>query len=952
MNIEEIHNVNSNFYLGLQQQYNHENSSSIGLLFSHHLHQFKCYRHFLLGVQNARSFHTKEIKTNPSYRTFLEKITADGNLTVYDYLILPVQRLGHYKLFLQELIKYTADLDPDFTHLVDALAKIEEIASLSDDYHTKLIHIFQNMFQSIQNCPASLISQQRRLICHLDAVEHEMQTGKPLNPVTLFLFTDKLMVVKRPSYEADGLEFCGLDQERDNLGMMSLLMRKGESSKKLDRKLKFQGWIGLDDVNAYQGVSDLPSSFILMASNTDRSSPESDQQLETYFQEDRVRLFSLSFPSFDHYPSTSSPSSPTSSTMSATTNISTSYSPSQQKFSHHRKSSPLSDQSMLEKRDAFIKQFGKFKAQLKTQDIPASYHFWNGHHFYANIHDSQYYHTTPSKNDTAIVYIKQHNFDIQSVIGYGTPHILIVVLSLTNDQHRIICSSRVPTGYEENTRQDGETELSTVKHVNFKHQLLSNVIHCNQEHMQQSVSPIPSPQNSTKSVRDTFRQLNKRKSINTFNKILSASVKPSSPSRSHPQQKQRPKSTGFYPDIPTDNIVDSRQRTLNPTVNRHYHEQHSNGLVTPSSSFLNYRASIVKQHQDTMTGSYRASIHPTQTMSYEIKTSSQETTRKQSARSPGDSIEERVNMLCVALAQGMDTSSNNLAEQHSRTTPPPVVPTTQHMASSQGYYSQPSYYSTSIPLTGSTSSASLHTIVHRKSSPLGQEPLLEATVGRASLSNSRLQHHQQKQPMDQEREQRSIQQQQSTPVSLSSSVSSVSPSSPSPPTTLDALINEMEQMKLDFDKRLSQVIHDYERTSLIVHKLTRDLRKAFNNEIEQLFAQIQLTVDQKEDMDLEKTSESTIHQEPKIGSNTLPETQWQKKLEMTIKERNQWHQTACQLARELQDVTMYLGTGGMNDAMDEDKRSPVTPSHTTSTPSRFVASSPLIFYFRTICISI
>lgn len=61
----------------------------------------------------------------------------------------------NYYLIYLEIINHTPGNDQDFKYLFEALRKIEEIASMSDDYHTKLIHIFQNMLQSIQNCPVS-----------------------------------------------------------------------------------------------------------------------------------------------------------------------------------------------------------------------------------------------------------------------------------------------------------------------------------------------------------------------------------------------------------------------------------------------------------------------------------------------------------------------------------------------------------------------------------------------------------------------------------------------------------------------------------------------------------------------------------------------------------------------------------------------------------------------------
>lgn len=72
----------------------------------------------------------------------------------------------------------------------------------------------------------------------------------------------------------------------------------------------------------------------------------------------------------------------------------------------------------------------------------------------------------------------------------------------------------------------------------------------------------------------------------------------------------------------------------------------------------------------------------------------------------------------------------------------------------------------------------------------------------------------------------SYQSPQQRPLSSRTSPTSFAPSSSPGPasTTLDTLIAEMEQMKSDFDKRLGQVVQDYEQTGSIVQKLTRDLQ--------------------------------------------------------------------------------------------------------------------------------
>lgn len=80
-------------------------------------------------------------------------------------------------------------------------------------------------------------------------MEIDSQTSKPVQPVTLFLFSDKIMVVKRPSYEVDGLDLCGLYPRR----RQDFNIRK----EAVVGKMKFLGWINLTDIDIYDNKGKL-----------------------------------------------------------------------------------------------------------------------------------------------------------------------------------------------------------------------------------------------------------------------------------------------------------------------------------------------------------------------------------------------------------------------------------------------------------------------------------------------------------------------------------------------------------------------------------------------------------------------------------------------------------------------------------------------------------------------
>ncbi|KAI7861002.1 Dbl homology domain-containing protein [Circinella umbellata] len=414
MNIEQILQVNEAFRLDLARYQSTvitgtttttttpSQTIDFGEMCLNHLRRFVSYYHkFLLGVENAQTFNTKEQKDNPTYDAYLDEVKGTmGNQTVYDYLALPGQRVGRYTMFLKELIKHTTDDHSNLPGLTEALKTAEEIANMSEDYHTKLIKIFHNMLQSIQHCPASLLSQQRSLICHLDASELDPHTLRPVHPVTLFLFTDKLMVVRRPSYVSDGLELCGLDQERDKTGMLSLLVRKAESSKRYDRKLKFRGWISLNDIEIHDGAAELPTSFTLVTSVTDTTSdtdPQTRDALEGYFLEDSFRLFHLS----EEYTS-------------------------------------KSIKSLMEEKENFVEQFGKAKSGHKRIDdhlLEFTHGQWKGRYFFANIYRLSTYQLLPNKSAIAIAYLEGSFTSLKSQLSncFTIPHMLGFIIPNKND---------------------------------------------------------------------------------------------------------------------------------------------------------------------------------------------------------------------------------------------------------------------------------------------------------------------------------------------------------------------------------------------------------------------------------------------------------------------------------------------------------------------------------------
>lgn len=168
----------------------------------------------------------------------------------------PVQRIPRYTLLFRTMIKYMAPGDPQRAKLVEADEIASKIALAETDEQTKRAAIMHCLNASVDGFPPGLISNSRRFIDCID-VDDIMQDGLasastsvssiPFNVLhcTLFLFDDKLMIVKRPGNgEKSGRSLSGLDdidKLAKNGGLPLGIKKSGLSCK---------GVIDLPDVSA------------------------------------------------------------------------------------------------------------------------------------------------------------------------------------------------------------------------------------------------------------------------------------------------------------------------------------------------------------------------------------------------------------------------------------------------------------------------------------------------------------------------------------------------------------------------------------------------------------------------------------------------------------------------------------------------------------------------------
>ncbi|KDN38200.1 hypothetical protein K437DRAFT_259490 [Tilletiaria anomala UBC 951] len=268
-----------------------------------HMMCCSCYNEYFANIEKAKHIE-QTMSKKKTFKEYLEKVKSTtsgiGNVGVRELLMEPVQRIPRYTLMLNGLVKYMSQRDPQRIRLEEAVVLASRIASCEADDKTKRAAVLWSFSRSVEGFPAELISAHREFIDSVDVDDFPAESLiAALGPaalfspggvqmatrtlhVTLFLFDDRLAVVKRSTPTASGRQLVGLDDLSKLADQMKAYTEKhsggnsssagggsallGYGSKK--GELAFRGMIDLLDVQAYDlGGPDFQLSFFKMMSN-------------------------------------------------------------------------------------------------------------------------------------------------------------------------------------------------------------------------------------------------------------------------------------------------------------------------------------------------------------------------------------------------------------------------------------------------------------------------------------------------------------------------------------------------------------------------------------------------------------------------------------------------------------------------------------------------------------
>ncbi|KAF5388006.1 hypothetical protein D9615_000543 [Tricholomella constricta] len=192
------------------------------------LRGFEQYKQYYVKREDAQLIFERELsKRSSRFASFIDHIKYQSTdprnrVGLRELLMEPVQRIPRYTLLFRTMLKHMAPGDPQRAKLMEADEIASKIALAEADEQTKRAAIFYCLTATIEGFPPDLFSNSRRFI---DCIDVEDVLSDPTAPAssssgslgslhcTLFLFDDKLVIVKRPGNgEKGGRVLSGLDE--------------------------------------------------------------------------------------------------------------------------------------------------------------------------------------------------------------------------------------------------------------------------------------------------------------------------------------------------------------------------------------------------------------------------------------------------------------------------------------------------------------------------------------------------------------------------------------------------------------------------------------------------------------------------------------------------------------------------------------------------------------------
>jgi hypothetical protein len=177
-------------------------SPNVGKVFLDMAHYFKMYTVYCANQPTALAAIDAAKARNPAFDSFLQdcmQMPLCRGLTLFSYLIKPVQRICKYPLLLNEILRHTPAGSPDVQSLRAALAKIQEVVDYVNEH--KRVQEGQGKILDVQRGieggeALDLVIPTRRFLREVEV--SAVRGGKAASSL-LMLFNDSVLVLRPKS---------------------------------------------------------------------------------------------------------------------------------------------------------------------------------------------------------------------------------------------------------------------------------------------------------------------------------------------------------------------------------------------------------------------------------------------------------------------------------------------------------------------------------------------------------------------------------------------------------------------------------------------------------------------------------------------------------------------------------------------------------------------------------
>ncbi|KAG0264235.1 hypothetical protein DFQ27_001354 [Actinomortierella ambigua] len=236
-NIEQIVAANTAFLRDLDTYRSEVRPQrDLGDICKQHMKLMACYRRYLLGYSKSTQMVARLLKKNVNFQKFLDrKREMAHDLALSDLLVEPTQRIARYPLLFKEILAGTPAGSHERKGLLRAIELASEISEMDNGKPEQNAALQFRIRNTVDGCPDTLIRADRAVHAFLDGHEANMLTGEKGKPLTMVLFSDKVMLLRRPKssrgeqlFAASGLSSGRITEKRETI---------------LSSKWKFLGWM-------------------------------------------------------------------------------------------------------------------------------------------------------------------------------------------------------------------------------------------------------------------------------------------------------------------------------------------------------------------------------------------------------------------------------------------------------------------------------------------------------------------------------------------------------------------------------------------------------------------------------------------------------------------------------------------------------------------------------------